>query len=47
MTTTPAFDSLPLPPALLQGVAALGYTGMTPVQARSLPAILDGRDVIA
>ena len=47
MTTTPAFDSLPLPPALLQGVEALGYTGMTPIQAQSLPAILGGRDVIA
>jgi ATP-dependent RNA helicase DbpA len=47
MTTTSAFDSLPLPPALLQGVEALGYTGMTPIQAQSLPAILDGRDVIA
>ena len=43
----PAFDSLPLPPALLQGVEALGYTGMTPIQAQSLPAILEGRDVIA
>ena len=43
----PPFDSLPLPPALLQGVEALGYTGMTPIQAQSLPAVLEGRDVIA
>jgi ATP-independent RNA helicase DbpA len=42
-----AFDRLPLTPALLQGVQALGYTQMTPVQAQSLPAILDGRDLIA
>ncbi|QWF15640.1 ATP-dependent RNA helicase DbpA [Lysobacter capsici] len=42
-----AFDSLALSPALLQGVAALGYTVMTPVQARALPAILEGRDLIA
>lgn len=42
-----AFDTLPLAPALLQGVAALGYSAMTPVQARALPVILDGRDVIA
>ncbi|QQP96128.1 ATP-dependent RNA helicase DbpA [Lysobacter enzymogenes] len=41
------FDTLSLSPALLQGVAALGYTAMTPVQARALPAILDGRDVLA
>jgi ATP-dependent RNA helicase DbpA len=47
MTTSPAFDTLPLPTALLQGVEALGYTGMTPIQAQSLPVILEGRDVIA
>ncbi|CAN7314496.1 ATP-dependent RNA helicase DbpA [Pseudoxanthomonas sp. LjRoot168] len=41
------FTSLPLPPGLQQGVQALGYTQPTPIQARSLPAILDGRDVIA
>ena len=45
--TAPAFASLPLTPALLQGVDALGYTAMTPVQAQALPPILDGRDVIA
>src|SRR5690606_21386666 len=47
MTTPPAFASLPLPPALLQGVDALGFTSMTPVQAQALPSILEGRDVIA
>ncbi len=47
MTTPPAFTSLPLPPALLQGVDALGYAAMTPIQAQALPPILDGRDVIA
>jgi ATP-independent RNA helicase DbpA len=49
-TPSPAatdFASLALSPALLQGVDALGYTAMTPVQAHSLPAILDGRDVLA
>ena len=47
MTTPPAFDSLLLSPALLQGVDALGYAAMTPVQAQALPPILEGRDVIA
>ncbi|HRO26924.1 MAG TPA: ATP-dependent RNA helicase DbpA [Luteimonas sp.] len=47
MTNPPAFTTLALPPALLRGVDALGYTAMTPVQAQALPAILDGRDVIA
>ena len=42
-----AFTSLSLSPTLLQGVEALGYSAMTPVQAHSLPAILDGRDVLA
>jgi ATP-independent RNA helicase DbpA len=43
----PDFTTLSLSPALLQGVDALGYTTMTPVQAESLPAILAGRDLIA
>ncbi|QCU72729.1 ATP-dependent RNA helicase DbpA [Luteimonas yindakuii] len=47
MTETLPFTNLAIPPALLQGVEALGYTTMTPVQAQSLPAILEGRDVIA
>ncbi|MGN6656335.1 MAG: ATP-dependent RNA helicase DbpA [Rhodanobacter sp.] len=43
----PAFDTLPLKPALLASTEALGYTDMTPVQAQSLPPMLEGRDVIA
>lgn len=46
MTHSP-FATLPLLPALLPGLDALGYTAMTPIQAQALPAILDGRDVIA
>ncbi|HTD28784.1 MAG TPA: DEAD/DEAH box helicase, partial [Xanthomonadaceae bacterium] len=41
------FSSLPLQPALLQAVGTLGYAKMTPIQAASLPAMLEGRDVIA
>ncbi|TBR36226.1 MULTISPECIES: ATP-dependent RNA helicase DbpA [Dyella] len=41
------FSSLPLKPALLGSLETLGYTAMTPVQAQSLPPILEGRDVIA
>jgi ATP-independent RNA helicase DbpA len=48
MSQTPAeFTDLPLNPSLFQGLDALGHVQMTPVQARSLPALLDGRDVIA
>jgi ATP-independent RNA helicase DbpA len=40
------FTTLPLPPALLENLERLGYTQMTPVQAESLPEILNNRDVI-
>jgi ATP-independent RNA helicase DbpA len=42
-----SFSMLPLKPALLASVETLGYTEMTPVQAQSLPPMLQGRDVIA
>jgi ATP-independent RNA helicase DbpA len=41
------FNTLPLKPALLASIETLGYTTMTPVQAQSLPPMLEGRDVIA
>jgi ATP-independent RNA helicase DbpA len=43
----PTFSSLPIPPALQRSLDALGYVEMTPVQAAALPALLDGRDLIA
>jgi len=46
MTST-AFSSLPLTPECLANLASLDYHQMTPIQAQSLPAILDGRDVKA
>jgi ATP-independent RNA helicase DbpA len=42
-----AFNTLPLKPALLASVETLGYREMTPIQAQSLPAMLEGRDVLA
>ncbi|MEQ1528807.1 MAG: ATP-dependent RNA helicase DbpA [Methylococcales bacterium] len=41
------FASLPLKPALLENIASLGYSQLTPIQAETLPAILEGQDVIA
>ena len=41
------FSALPLKPALLENIASLDYTEMTPIQAESLPHILEGKDVIA
>ena len=44
---TPAlFSTLSLAPAQLEALAGLGYSTMTPVQAQSLPAILQRKDVI-
>jgi len=40
------FGSLPLHPALLQALDSLNFREMTPIQAQSLPVILQGRDVI-
>ena len=45
--TPPAFSELSLPAALLEALRALGFASMLPVQARTLPAILAGRDVLA
>ncbi|RXZ38620.1 ATP-dependent RNA helicase DbpA [Oxalobacteraceae bacterium CAVE-383] len=45
--TATAFSNLPLSPSMLANLDQLGYRDMTPIQARSLPAILERRDVIA
>ena len=42
-----SFQSLALSPALLANLTTLGYLEMTPIQAASLPLILQHRDVIA
>jgi len=46
-TASTAFSTLPLTPATLANLTALGYTAMTPIQAASLPAALLGKDIIA
>ena len=40
------FESLPLRPELLIGVARLGYSELTDIQARALPPALAGRDLV-
>ena len=47
MTTPATFADLALAPALRPGLDALDYTTLTPIQAQALPAILDGRDLVA
>jgi ATP-dependent RNA helicase RhlB len=39
------FDSLTIPESLKRGIAELGYTRCTPIQAQTLPVALAGRDV--
>jgi ATP-independent RNA helicase DbpA len=46
MTET-SFNRLPLKPDLLTRLETMGFTAMTPVQAETLPALIDGKDVIA
>ena len=40
------FDTLALDPKLLRAVADSGYVAMTPIQAKAIPIVLDGRDVM-
>jgi superfamily II DNA/RNA helicase len=40
------FDTLPLDPKLLRAVADQGYETMTPIQAKAIPIVLAGRDVM-
>ena len=44
--TTP-FNTLPLAQQFLDNLTVLGYNEMTPIQAASLPSVLEGRDLIA
>ncbi len=44
--TTQVFSTLPLKAELLSTLNDIGYKNMTPIQAESLPSILEGKDVI-
>lgn len=46
-STASTFASLSLSPAMLENLKSLDYLEMTPIQAQSLPLILDGKDIIA
>jgi superfamily II DNA/RNA helicase len=45
-TAAPRFDTLPLDPKLLRAVADAGYLSMTPIQAKAIPVVLAGRDIM-
>src|SRR6266850_5844451 len=40
------FDTLSLDDKLLRAVATQGYATMTPIQAKAIPVVLAGRDVM-
>ncbi len=42
----PLFNTLPLDARLLRAVAESGYASMTPIQAKGIPLVLAGRDVM-
>ncbi|WP_237057841.1 DEAD/DEAH box helicase [Microbulbifer sediminum] len=49
MTDTPepiGFDQLDLPAEILSAVQSLGYETPSPIQAQTIPSLLDGRDVL-
>ncbi len=41
-----SFDTLPLAPALLAAVKDLGFEELTPIQAESIPLLLQGKDLV-
>ncbi|QDK45020.1 ATP-dependent RNA helicase DbpA [Bdellovibrio sp. ZAP7] len=46
MNTTNSFSALNLKPELLTVVEELGFSSMTPIQEKSIPVLLAGKDVI-
>ena len=42
-----SFSSLGLSPSILEAVAEEGYESPTPIQAQAIPAVIEGRDVMA
>ena len=47
IVTKTTFASLPLAPDFLTNIESLDYKEMTPIQAQSLPDILEGKDLLA
>jgi ATP-independent RNA helicase DbpA len=45
--SSPSFSSLPLTPEEVANIESMGFKAMTPIQAQGLPAILEGKDLLA
>lgn len=41
-----SFETFNLHPSIMAGVQALGYITPTPIQAKAIPPIMQGRDLI-
>jgi superfamily II DNA/RNA helicase len=46
-STTLSFESLNLDPQILRALSSVGYTTPTPIQAKSIPVIMEGHDLMA
>ena len=46
MTTSQSFNTLALKPALIENLKTQGYAEMTLIQQKSLPLILEGKDLV-
>jgi superfamily II DNA/RNA helicase len=46
-STTLSFESLKLDPQILRALSSVGYTTPTPIQAKSIPVIMEGHDLMA
>ncbi len=46
MNPSQTFDALSLSPAMQRVIAEMGYTKMTPIQAASIPLLLNGQDLV-
>ena len=44
--STVLFEDLDLNPQILRAITEMGFEEATPIQAKSIPAVLSGRDVI-
>ena len=42
-----SFESLKLDPQILRALSSVGYKTPTPIQAKSIPVILEGHDLMA
>ncbi|MBB1087609.1 DEAD/DEAH box helicase [Lysobacter sp. SG-8] len=45
-TPVPGFDALGLPEPLLRALSAVGYESPSPIQAATIPPLLEGRDLL-